>query len=223
MSRLSQVTRETWKQILASAVAIFDDLERRQLGTPDVVIGGGTVLMFRFEHRLSKDIDFFMHDVQWVTMLTPRLNDTTAAMVTDYIEQANGIKLILPHGDIDFVVSGTVTDAEPTETLDFMGRTFRLESTEEILAKKVYYRAARFQPRDVFDLVVAAELDRASAARAMAAVASKWDVLKRRFEQLSELPLDKLAEGILPIGDFCRIVPTMVESGRLLLQEAARR
>ena len=55
MSRQSQVTRVTWKQILASAVAILDDLERRQLGTPDVVIGGGTVLMFRFEHRLSKD------------------------------------------------------------------------------------------------------------------------------------------------------------------------
>jgi predicted nucleotidyltransferase component of viral defense system len=221
MSRQSQVTRETWKQILASAVALLDDLERRQLGTPDVVIGGGTALMFRFEHRLSKDIDFFMHDVQWVTMLTPRLNDTTAALVTDYIEQANGIKLILPHGDIDFVVSGTVTDTAPTDTLDFMGRAFRLESTEEILAKKLYYRAARFQPRDVFDLVVAAELDRASAARAMAAAASKCDVLKRRFEQLAELPLDKQAEGILPIGDFCRIVPTMVESGRRLVQEAA--
>ena len=46
------------------------------------MIGGGTVLMFRFEHRLSKDIDFFTHDAQWLSLLTPRLNDTTAAMTT---------------------------------------------------------------------------------------------------------------------------------------------
>src|ERR1700676_4972301 len=112
MSVTGNPTRETWKHILASAVAIFDDLERRQGGSPDVVVGGGTVLMFRFEHRLSKDIDFFLHDVQWLSLLTPRLNDTTAAMVTNYIEQANSIKLVLPHGDIDFVVTGTVTDAK---------------------------------------------------------------------------------------------------------------
>jgi predicted nucleotidyltransferase component of viral defense system len=152
----SNVTRDSWKQILASAVAIFADLEKKGFGSPDVVIGGGTVLMFRFEHRLSKDIDFFLHDVQWLSLLTPRLNDTTAAMVTHYVEQASGIKLALPHGDIDFVVAHPVTEAKAVATLEFMGRTFLLESTEEILAKKLFYRAARFQPRDVFDLVAAA-------------------------------------------------------------------
>jgi len=57
-----------------------------------------------------------MHDVQWVSMLTPRLNDTTAAMTTSYLEQANGLKLVLPHGDIDFVVSGPVTDAKAIDS-----------------------------------------------------------------------------------------------------------
>jgi hypothetical protein len=217
MNATPKVTRETWKQILASAVAIFDDLERRQGGSPDVVIGGGTVLMFRFEHRLSKDIDFFLHDVQWLTMLTPRLNATTAAMVTNYIEQANAIKLVMPHGDIDFVVSGPVTDAEAVEKLEFMGKTFLLEPTEEILAKKLFYRAARFQPRDVFDLVVVSELDGEAAARAMAAANSNRDILDRRLEQISRLAPDKLAEGILPIGDFSRIIPMMVHRAKRLL------
>ena len=36
----------------------------RESGQNYVVIGGGTVLMFRFEHCLSKDIDFFMHNAQ---------------------------------------------------------------------------------------------------------------------------------------------------------------
>jgi len=194
----SSVTRDSWKQILASAVAIFTDLGKRGLESPDVVIGGGTVLMFRFEHRLSKDIDFFMHDVRWLSLLTPRLNDTTAAMATNYLEQANDLKLVLPHGDIDFVVSAPVTDTKAIDSLEFMGRTFLLEATEEILAKKLFYRPARFQPRDVFDFVVAVESDRASAMRALAAAASNRDLLTRRHEQLSKLSPDKLAEG------FCR-------------------
>lgn len=223
MGPINNLTRDSWKQILRSAVAIFDDLEKKGLGSPDVVIGGGTVLMFRFEHRLSKDIDFFIHDVQWLSLLTPRLNETTAAMVTDYVEQANGIKLVLPHGDVDFVVAGAVTDAEAVEKLEFMGRPFLLDPTEEILAKKLFYRAARFQARDVFDFVVAIECDREAANHALAAAASQHDILIRRLGQLSQLPLDKLAEGILPMGDFSRIVPGMVEAARRFIRDAASR
>jgi hypothetical protein len=213
------ITRDSWKQILASAVAILDDLERRDFPPPDIVMGGGTVLMFRFEHRLSRDIDFFLHDVQWITLLTPRLNDLAAAMVTNYVEQANSIKLMLRHGDIDFVVAGPVTDATAVEKLEFMGRTFLLEPTEEILAKKLFYRAERFQPRDAFDLLVAAQLDKESTARAMAAAASKHDTLAFRMRQLSRLPKEKLSEGILPIGDFVRIIANMTERMQRLLQD----
>jgi hypothetical protein len=53
------INRDSWQQILASAVSIFDDLYRK-LELPYLVLGGGTVLMFRFEHRLSIDIDFFI-------------------------------------------------------------------------------------------------------------------------------------------------------------------
>src|SRR5260370_1833601 len=223
MSPTNNVTRDSWKQILASAVAIFDDLEGKGFGSPDVVIGGGTVLMFRFEHRLSKDIDFFMHDVQWWSLLTPRRNDSPAEMSMNYLEQGSGLKLVLPHGDIDLVVSGPVTDAEAIDRLEFMGHTFLLEATEEILAKKLFYRAARFQPRDVFDFVVAVESDRESATRALAAAASNQDLLTRRLEQLSQLPVGKLAEGILPIGDFSRVVPGMIEAARRFIRDAAGR
>jgi predicted nucleotidyltransferase component of viral defense system len=220
MSPAANVTRDTWKEILASAVEIFEDLEGKGFGMPDVVIGGGTVLMLRFEHRLSKDIDFFMHDAQWLSVLTPRLNDTTAAMTASYQEQGNSLKLVMPHGDIDFIVSGPVSDAEATERLPFMGRTFLLEATEEILAKKLFYRAAHFQPRDVFDFAVAIERDRASAARALAAAAASHDLLTRRVEQLSRLPLGKLAEGIVPLGDFSRIVPGMIETALTFMRRA---
>ncbi len=223
MSQTNNVTRHSWKEILASAVTIFADLEDKGFGSPDVVMGGGTVLMFRFEHRLSKDIGFFMRDVQWLSLLTPRLNDTTAAMTANHLEQGGGLKLVLPHGDIDFVVCGQVTDAEASDSLEFMGHRFPLEATEEILAKKLFYRAARFQPRDVFDFVVAVESDRESAARALAAAAPNHDLLTRRLEQLSKLPPAKLGEGILPIGDFSRVVPGMIEAARRFVQETASR
>jgi Nucleotidyl transferase AbiEii toxin, Type IV TA system len=223
MSPAISVTRDSWKDMLAAAVSIFEDLERKGFRRLDVVIGGRTVLMFRFEHRLSKDIDFFMHDAQWLSLLTPRLNDTTAAMTTNYVEQGNSLKLALPRGDIDFIVSGPVTDAEATESIAFMGRTFLLEATEEILAKKLFYRAAQFQPRDVFDFIVAVEKDRASAERALAAAAANRDLLTRRIGHLSRLPLDRLAEGILPIGDFSHVMPGMIETARKFVESAGSR
>ena len=46
-------------------------------------------------------------------------------------------------------------------------------------------------------------------------------ILVRRFEQLSRLPLDRLAEGILPIGDFSRIVPGMIEAAGRFIRGAS--
>ena len=63
-------------------------------------------------------------------------------MVLDYAEQANSVKLVLAEGDIEFVVAGSVTGVAPEETLDFRGREILLEATEEILAKKPFFRAA---------------------------------------------------------------------------------
>jgi hypothetical protein len=125
-----------------------------------------------------------MHHAQWVSVLTPRLNDATAAMTTAYQEQGNSLKLVLPRGDIDFIVSGPISDATAIESLAFTGRTFLLEATEEILAKKLFYRAAHFQPRDIFDFVVAIEKDRASVARALAAAAANLDLLTRRIQTI---------------------------------------
>jgi hypothetical protein len=131
MAHRQVINRDSWQQILASAVSIFDDLKSRKLDLPYLVLGGGTVLMFRFEHRLSRDVDFFMRDVQWLGYITPRLNDVVAAMVEGYEEQANSLKLVLPAGDIDFVAASTVTNFEPIEMLEFRNYSFPLETTEE--------------------------------------------------------------------------------------------
>ncbi len=85
----------SWEGLLSTAVAILDDLDEG-LGAPEMAMGGGTVLMMRMHHRLSKDIDLFLHDAQWLFRLTPRLNDRVARMVRDYSEQANSVNWVSP-------------------------------------------------------------------------------------------------------------------------------
>jgi hypothetical protein len=71
--------------------------------------GGGTVLMRRYRHRFSKDIDIFVPDPQYLGHLSPRLNDEVEAMTAQFNEQANFIKLYFPEGEIDIVAAGALT------------------------------------------------------------------------------------------------------------------
>ena len=47
--------------------------------------GGGTILKEYFGHRLSKDIDIFIDDVQYLSALSSRCNDE-ATEALDYVE-----------------------------------------------------------------------------------------------------------------------------------------
>ncbi len=210
----------SWEGLLKSALAILDDLRQTGGDAPEVVLGGGTALMMRLHHRLSRDIDLFLHDVQWLARLTPRLNDAVAAMVRDYSEQANSLKLVLADGDIDFVVAGSVTGAAPRETLEVAGRKVVLETTEEILAKKLFFRAALIKPRDAFDLVAASLSVPVAAKRAVRASAPRRDAQLNRLHALGRLSPDQLSEDVVPIGDFAKIIPTMIGSAIALIEEA---
>ncbi|WP_422099448.1 nucleotidyl transferase AbiEii/AbiGii toxin family protein [Variovorax sp.] len=57
------------------------------IADPFWTFGGGTVLMFCYHHRLSKDIDIFVPDSQYLGFDTPWLSDTAADLTEDYTEQ----------------------------------------------------------------------------------------------------------------------------------------
>ena len=57
---------------------IVDSVERSGQRFDDWSFGGGTVLMRRFRHRVSKDVDIFVPDPQYLGYVSPRLNDTAA-------------------------------------------------------------------------------------------------------------------------------------------------
>jgi len=122
----------------------------------DWTFGGGTVLMRRHCHRYSKDIDIFIGDPQCLGYLSPRLSATAEALTTHYIEQSGFVKLYFPEGEIDFVVSGSLT-RNPTRTEELLGRPVAVETSTEIIAKKVWHRGAEFTARDIFDLALVLE------------------------------------------------------------------
>jgi hypothetical protein len=206
----SPPTKETWKKVLKSAFNLFEDLEQKGFGTPPFSLGGGTVLMFRFKHRLSKDIDFFGYDVQWLSLLSPRLNEVAAAMATDYTEQANGIKIVMPHGDIDFVISADVVIPVDRTLVTMNGRKIQIDPTSEILAKKLYYRAAHFKTRDVYDMSAAIDLDPNSARIAVQASKHRKDTLLNRLTDLSRVQENDLLNGIIPYDGQLRHAENMI-------------
>ena len=119
--------------------------------------GGGTVLMFRYGHRLSKDIDIFVPDPQYLGYVTPRLSDTAASLTEHYTEMPGSfVKLQFEEGEIDFVAAPNLTDAA-WEWWEIQGRPVRVETAAEVIAKKMVHRGDRATARGLFELAMVVE------------------------------------------------------------------
>lgn len=146
-----------WSDLLPHALSIIEDIKKHGSQDPFWTFGGGTVLMFRYQHRLSRDIDIFVPDPQYLGFVTPRLSDVAAAVSTQYVEdQSSYVKLIRPEGEIDFVASPNLTE-KPFEIWNINGQPIRVETAAEIVAKKLWHRGERATARDLFDLSLVIE------------------------------------------------------------------
>jgi hypothetical protein len=145
-----------WEILFQRALVLIDSAGASGARLNNWSFGGGTVLMRRHHHRFSKDIDIFVPDPQSLGYLTPRLNDKAESMTSDYVEEGNSLKLRFAEGEIDFVASAALThDATTVERL--FGRDVAVETSAEIIAKKIWHRGDRFTARDIFDLAVVSE------------------------------------------------------------------
>ncbi len=116
-------------------------------------------MMLQIDHRESHDVDIFLQDPQFLPFLDPRTKDFKFEIVpSDYNgDGARFLKLAFEDvGEIDFIASPFLTDA-PTLQQKIEGIETKLETVCEIIAKKVYYRAASLKPRDIFDIAAAAQ------------------------------------------------------------------
>lgn len=147
-----------WEKLFPRALTLIDEISRYGgIKDPFWTLGGGTVLMFRHHHRLSKDIDIFVLDPQYLGFVTPRLSDTAADLTQDYIEQSGSfVKLQFEEGEVDFVASPNLL-ADAWESWDIGGRAVKVETSAEIIAKKMYHRGDRATARDLFDFALVIE------------------------------------------------------------------
>jgi len=62
-----------WEPLFVQALKIIDAAEAI-IGPFSWSFGGGTVLMLRYQHRYSRDVDIFLRDPQFIGHMTPRLS-----------------------------------------------------------------------------------------------------------------------------------------------------
>lgn len=122
-----------WKVLLQHAFSLVDEIAARGIQDPFWTFGGGTVLMLRY--------------------VSPRLSDVAESVSDKYVEGPGYIKLLRPEGEIDFVASPNLT-IEPFEIWELLGRTIKVETSAEIVAKKLWHRGDRATARDLFDLAL---------------------------------------------------------------------
>jgi hypothetical protein len=145
-----------WEGLFERALILIDHARERGLPVEEWTFGGGTVLMRRHRHRLSKDIDIFIDNAEYLGYLNPRLSDVAESLTTDYVEDTEYLKLRFPEGEIDFVVAAPLSE-NPAILETVLGRPFLVETSTEIVAKKVWHRGTDFTARDIFDLAMVAE------------------------------------------------------------------
>lgn len=141
---------DSWKNLFSAAM---QQIKQANLPSSMWTFGGGTVLMHKFNHRFSKDIDIFFSDRQLLGYISPRINDALEDRAIKYIEQDNFTKIYLKEGEIDFILSPRISNCKPVQAI-IEGEKIFLDHHVEIIAKKIEHRANEFKARDVFDLAI---------------------------------------------------------------------
>jgi hypothetical protein len=177
---LAQTRLNNWRALFARAMQIVDSIRRSGTRFDDWSFGGGTVLMRRFRHRVSKDVDIFVPDPQYLGYVSPRLNDTAEELASSYLETAISVKLYFPEGEIDFIVSPPLTE-KPTAVETVLGRRVRVDTTAEIIAKKVWHRGAELTARDMFDLALVAAKEPAAIEQIAGILRERRDAIRKRI------------------------------------------
>ena len=174
-------------RVMASAIAI---------GVPadDWSFGGGTVLMLKYRHRFSKDIDIFVSDPQYITAFSPRVNDRAEDGTRAYDEQHQYVKLYYPEGEVDFVAAPHLT-SDPFAFQTILGREVKVETPLEIVGKKIHFRADQFKARDIYDLALVLAQAPEYTAELESLLASQRAALKERIGRYLE-PLKEDFEAI---------------------------
>jgi hypothetical protein len=179
----------SWRLLLSRAIVGLEQLEQQGQAVPDWILGGGTALMLHSDHRLSKDIDVFIDDPQYLGIMSPDVTDVWACRSWD--KAAHYLKLEYAEGEIDFIVSSPLSDLATTfrevDLTDLPAKrkaTIEIEHPAEIALKKMHYRPSMLKSRDIFDIAVANSIDHEALVGNLNEIADKKSALLKRLDAI---------------------------------------
>ena len=146
-----------WQVLLEQSQRIIAETNKNGLVIAHWTFGGGTALMLQIRHRESYDIDLFLDDPQIIGYLRASAVklDFSIGVPSYSGDGSSHFRIVFPnYGEIDFIVAAELT-ATPYKNTLISDNHIKLETVEEIIAKKVRFRGAMIQPRDVFDIAAA--------------------------------------------------------------------
>jgi len=170
-------------------------------------VGGGSMLLRRYGHRKSKDLDIFVADVRLVRWCSPRLNETASDLFADYNEEATAVKLITGMQEVDIVAAAPIVAEDAVENAVLEGRDVLIERPREILAKKVVYRGRTFQVRDMFDLACVVTAEPAEVAAILPYLSlTHIDDLDARLRELEPIWEKDMQDKVAPYPAFASVM-----------------
>ena len=135
-------------------------------GEHELRLGGGTALAARWQHRHSTDVDLFVDAEAYEGLRNSErqfradLEECGADLKTVTVELWHARIFLAGEGEVTVSTSRPVTPY-PVSGDTVFGTDVPLETTAEILAKKLNYRIVRngdIVPRDLYDIAVAQRL-----------------------------------------------------------------
>lgn len=204
-----------WQDLFIKALKALD---ASRVPGDEWTFGGGTALTVYFQHRESKDVDIFLRDAQYLTYLTPRLNNAVGNLTGDYVEGSHFLKLKFAEGEVDFIIAPHLTE-NYYELKRVAGREVRVESPEEIILKKLFYRAETLKTRDVVDVAAAYERRKGRLLECLSFITLRLAAIKYRWEKLKTIYSAEAAGLIMLEPGLINRAPALFED---FLNEAER-
>jgi len=155
--------KENYQDQITALELFFKDAFPKTLPRNVIKFGGGTALsIYYFQHRLSFDIDLFLVDQQYLSYFSPKhwIEDTNNFNPSEYIDTHNHIGVVSSNNiKVDILVDSSSDSILIDTTKTVFPFDIRVESIEDILAKKIVFRKKDNKARDIFDIAVAIQND----------------------------------------------------------------
>ena len=211
---------DAWKALLPSCFRVVEEVVRERDVDFPIRFGGGSMLVRRYGHRKSMDLDLFVTDAQLVRWCSPTCNEAALDLFPDYNEEASAVKLITGMQEIDIIAAAPIIVQDAVEPAVLGGRDVLVERPREILAKKIVYRGRTFLVRDMFDLacVATAEPDEIAAILPCLSL-THVDDLDARLRELEPVWIKEMAVKVDPYPAFAPVVGECMDLVRGIVGE----